>query len=616
MTFPSPGSSIPPVLEDLAREIAVSQTFNRSKRHAGLLLFLATENASELKETVIGHRFFERPADYDPKLDPIVRVEIRRLRERLERYYQEEAPSHPWKLEISKGAYRLSILRKGELPETIVRSLAPGLQATPKIAGHRLWTGWLIASAVALMVVGSGMMAAHRYRTAPVVRSISVLEVQTAPGVSNELASGLAAEIAASLSRIDNLLVVGPAASGRAQKANQKQDVRQIAIDLQVEAVLSSILATSGNRTRLQMQLIRGSDGAVLWAATEERESADPFTFQAELAARVATAVFRKGLRQIPSARVPTEAALLAYRRGAVQMERHSGPGVAKAIGLFESAVSLYPEYSVAWSALAEAYALRSDYESGFDPDWSLKALQAAHTALTLDPDNSDAYSALAWVTFSKELNVREARRLLLCAIRLNPNSTIAHRRLGLLYSDIGQFTDAESALKTAARLDPLSPMAQINLAEMLYRKGDRVGEERVLRIVLDFTPSLVVGQVMLAVVLSETNHCREASNIATRLMGDVEAKEWRASMAMVLYTCGDPGPSRTLAAMDEPRGAADYLSVTTGDWVRARKYFAHSIKTRPLLAFNLGANPLWVADPEIQRQYRLLMARVSLSDR
>lgn len=69
---------IAPGVAELATRLAKSRTFSRSRLHGPLLQFLASEATGGVKEVVVGHRFFDRPPDYDPKIDPVVRVEMRR----------------------------------------------------------------------------------------------------------------------------------------------------------------------------------------------------------------------------------------------------------------------------------------------------------------------------------------------------------------------------------------------------------------------------------------------------------------------------------------------------------------------------------------------------------
>src|SRR5262249_3504503 len=92
----------------LARALE-SAEFHQSPRMSQLLRYLVettlADRAGELKETVIGVEVFGRPVDYDPKVDPVVRKEVRRLRLKLQEYYQGSGSGDSTRIEIAKGAY-------------------------------------------------------------------------------------------------------------------------------------------------------------------------------------------------------------------------------------------------------------------------------------------------------------------------------------------------------------------------------------------------------------------------------------------------------------------------------------------------------------------------------
>lgn len=67
--------------------------------------------SGELKEALVGVEVFDRPADYDPRLDPIVRVEARRLRQKIQEYYATEGARDPVRIEYAKGGYAPAIAR-------------------------------------------------------------------------------------------------------------------------------------------------------------------------------------------------------------------------------------------------------------------------------------------------------------------------------------------------------------------------------------------------------------------------------------------------------------------------------------------------------------------------
>jgi tetratricopeptide (TPR) repeat protein len=104
----------------IVQRICGSEVFRTTPRLRDLLVFLTTRHSSNdtqgLKETVIGVEFFHRDPGYDPKKDPIVRVEAHRLRRRLLDYYSQEGAADPSRIDLPKGSYAPVIRRRDEIP--------------------------------------------------------------------------------------------------------------------------------------------------------------------------------------------------------------------------------------------------------------------------------------------------------------------------------------------------------------------------------------------------------------------------------------------------------------------------------------------------------------------
>ena len=98
-----------PAIDSLVRKIVSSRAMARSERLARFLEFTVSEtmagNAGQIKEFVVGVEVFGRTRDYDPRLDPIVRVEARRLRMKLRKYYDTEGRDDRIRIEYPKGSY-------------------------------------------------------------------------------------------------------------------------------------------------------------------------------------------------------------------------------------------------------------------------------------------------------------------------------------------------------------------------------------------------------------------------------------------------------------------------------------------------------------------------------
>jgi Tol biopolymer transport system component len=129
--------------------ILKSATFERTDRTRGLLRFVVESSlegrSDELKESVIGVKVFSRPADYDPKADPVVRVSMGRLRTRLESYYEREGASENIRIVIPKGAY----LPTFEELANFVPPVAAALPQTPTGTSRRK----LVWGAVAIVFI-------------------------------------------------------------------------------------------------------------------------------------------------------------------------------------------------------------------------------------------------------------------------------------------------------------------------------------------------------------------------------------------------------------------------------------------------------------------------------
>ena len=116
-TKPKPGEGEPdkPVREQLQR-ILGSATFQQVDRLKRFLTFIVNEALSgrrnELKEYVIGVQVFGKEDSFDPRTDPIVRVQARRLRAKLVRYYREEGRADEWIVELPKGGYAPTFKRR------------------------------------------------------------------------------------------------------------------------------------------------------------------------------------------------------------------------------------------------------------------------------------------------------------------------------------------------------------------------------------------------------------------------------------------------------------------------------------------------------------------------
>ncbi|BDC51094.1 hypothetical protein F183_A34100 [Bryobacterales bacterium F-183] len=567
---------VPQGLAELAASVAKSATFARSKRHGELLQYLAAqaEAGQDLKESIIGSAFFGRPADYDPKTDPVVRVEIRRLRDRLAEYYRSEGAAEVDRLEIPRGSYRLTMVaaESEEVPA------APAPQTTTR--GPR----WIVAAGVAVAAAILAWAVVTLRTPTPVVTSIAVLPLTPsgASGDPNGLGSSLSGAITDSLARAGGLRVVGPEAAARA-KARGISDPAEIANLLGVDAVLTGELISDGQRLRSQVRINLASNREVIWSGSLQRDIVDLFVLQDEIATSVARAIHRDLVRStaaVPRRQV-AQSTLVAYERGLKLMDRRSEPAIREAIQSFRIAIAIDPNFAAGWTALADALATAPDY---YPPEtgWAEEATSAAKRAIELDPENAAAaYSALAWTEFERSLHVNSARQYLQKAVELNPSHVASHRRLGLLLCIRKQFDQAEQHLRTALQLDPLSNIARVNLAEMYFYRGDYRREVDELQLVLRESPNFAVAQIMMAQAKRNLGDCSGAIAEAKRLAGNPDSEGWKASIASIRAECGDRAMAEELWNSGDPslrEGVAQALGQTS----TVRRNFERMVQSQP----------------------------------
>lgn len=129
------------VLENKAQEdsalsrLVNSQEFRSSPRMVQLLEFLVNHPAPDsLKETVIGVGVFGRDATYDPKQDPVVRVEVRRLRGKLLEYYEGSGRQEPLRIDLPKGSYRPYFIQTAPEAAPVVAPVSGSRKALPRAA--------------------------------------------------------------------------------------------------------------------------------------------------------------------------------------------------------------------------------------------------------------------------------------------------------------------------------------------------------------------------------------------------------------------------------------------------------------------------------------------------
>jgi len=252
--------------------------------------------------------------------------------------------------------------------------------------------------------------------------SIAVLPfADMSPGKDNEYFSdGLAEEIINALTHVPGLIVI--ARTSAFAFKGQNTDVRRIAEALGVTNILEGSVRKAGNRIRVTAQLITASDGSHLWSGRYDRDLADVFAVQDEIAAAIASALQVK-LSTSPRKHIPKLAAYEEFLKARHHVQKWRPESAARARECLERAIALDAEFALAHSDLGWCFFTLAT-ENEIPPREAAALMSAeARKALEIDPSLPDAHAVMGMVAVLdyEWYEAGECFRRAMAASRFNP---------------------------------------------------------------------------------------------------------------------------------------------------------------------------------------------------
>jgi TolB-like protein/Flp pilus assembly protein TadD len=440
-----------------------STVFARTERLSRFLRFVVERHLEgsngQLKESVIAIQIFGRRPGYNPKHDPIVRTEARRLRAHLTDYYATEGKGDALVIELPKGGYAPSF-RQAEAPHEIEQPIRS-------------------RSGIAVALVGLAVVAAAlgwwwvQHNRVPVAIAVLPLNDLSQDPANDYFADGLTDELIRNLSIIDGLAVRSQTSSF-AFKGKQR-NVREAGKQLEADYILEGSVLRAGQQLRINAQLIRARDDFPLWSARYDRELTDVLAIQDDISRGIVNSLRLKLGRGRRRYETSVEAYDLYLRARAVTIQRGI-PGYDQSIVPFEEAIAKDPSFAPAYAGLAAAYAVRSD-RFQFDGVGELAKMRAlSEKAIQLDPLSAEAHDALG-MAHARDAQWEQAEKSFRRAIELDPNGSESYFHFAVYHLwPLGRIEEALKQLHVAERIDPLSPRIHFNLALVLISAG-RSGE-------------------------------------------------------------------------------------------------------------------------------------------
>jgi len=416
-----------------------SKVFRQADRLKRFLTFTINETVAgrgeQLKEFVIGAEVFDKGSGFDPRSDPIVRVQAPRLRAQLARYYREEGQTDEILIELPKGGY------------------------TPIFKPFR------------------GVVT-KRSAISPLVSRNTILAMPfsdySEAGDQEYFCAGLNQEIIHKLTALETIRVVAWTKS----ETDRDPDPCDAAARYNAAMILTGSVRKAGADMRIVANLVDAVSGCYVWSAAFDRTAANVFTTQSEIADAVAERLriemeggrSSKSIRRLPG----NLAAHNLYSQGRYHLNQRTEEGLRKALEFFEKAVAEDAQYAAAYSGLADAYGLLGHY--GLMPPSEVWTKTASHAAWAVlqDEQSAEAHTSLAHVKSTQDWDWVGAEAEFLRAIGLDTRYPTAHHWYATsCLAPQGRLQEALEQMLVAQALDPISSIIARDVATMHYLRRD-----------------------------------------------------------------------------------------------------------------------------------------------
>jgi TolB-like protein len=442
------------------------------------------------------------------------------------------------------------------------------------------------------------------------------------------LADGLTEEVIAALGQVDpeHFGVIGRT-SMMAYKRTAKS-LAEIGAELGAEFLVESSLQAEGGRLRIMSRLIRARDQMQIWSASFDSEPLSVLEFQRELSTAIAhqvrvrlspdrmSALERRQPRQVE--------AYDLYLRGRYFWNQLSPLTTRRALEFYAQAIELDPDYALAWSGLAMAYA-GSPINGDAPPlDVWPRARDAAAHAARAGPNLAETQTSLGVLKFWLDWDWAEAETACRRAVALDSSSGLAHRMLGIVLSALTRHDEALVAMRRARELDPFDFTHHALSAQVAFTARDYLTAVECARQANLLNPEFWVGYYQLAQAYERLGHPDSALDALQRaalfsggnskvisLRGYVLAQLGRTGEAMDLL--------HTLEAVSREKYVPPYafalVRAGLGEPIAALEWLERAYDSHDVHLVLLVVDPKWDRF-RADGRFRALIKRCGFTDR
>ncbi len=414
----------------------------------------------------------------------------------------------------------------------------------------------MIAAAAALLPLDGTAEAIDTLAVLPLAHSGSDEETEyVAEGIGETLINDLA--------QLPDLKVVSRSAVAR-YKDGTTPDLRTVARELDVRAILTGRVVQHGDRLRISVELVDSRDNTQIWGRQYERKRSELLDVQTEIGASILEGLRLKlsGDEKLLLAKRHTgnTEAYDRYIRGRYHVNRRSAVAIHKGRDFFQQAIEIDPSYALAYSGMSDSYALLAAQAAMSPREAYPAALAAAKKAVELGPDLAEAHASLAHALLHTGEHAA-AEREFVRAIELRPNYAPAHQWRSELLGALGRREEAVASARRAVALDPLDLAANASLAAALMRTGDLDDAEAQLERTLEIDPDFFNAHALLGNVLLEKGDYDAAIREYQKTVDLTGGVRGIGGLGVAYARSGRPAEARKMAEAMAERAREHYAS-------------------------------------------------------
>ncbi|MBV9215926.1 MAG: winged helix-turn-helix domain-containing protein [Acidobacteria bacterium] len=343
---------------------------------------------------------------------------------------------------------------------TVEKNLAAGLRS------------FIIMIACAMIILAAGYLG-YRQLSGKVrqIDSIAVMPFLNESGNADldYLSDGITDTLINSLARLPNLTVKAHSSVFRYKGMNVLP--RTVASELSAQAILNGRVLKRGDEFTIAVELIDPQTENVLWSEKYDRRQTDLIALQTEIArdvaARLLSRLSGEDQARIAKPYTTSSQAYELYLRGKYHFYRRLPNDMAEAADYFSQAIASDSNFALAYSGLADTYAL-----TGVPRDSMPKARRAATMAIALDSNLADAHNSLGLIAAIYDHDFVGAEREFKRALELDADNATSHFYLGNMYAHLGKYDEGLAEIRRAVELEPFSLLINRVYGEKLSAAG------------------------------------------------------------------------------------------------------------------------------------------------